>query len=103
MKIAGIIDKTGSILYIKAWGIRYMEGSVVRMSEKELAYNLLENVPEYKLGYVIAYLQGITADEAADDAFCEKLCREYEADPDKGDMISIEEMAKISGVDLNAI
>ena len=31
------------------------------MSEKEIAMNLLENVPSYKLGYVIAYLQGLTA------------------------------------------
>ena len=46
------------------------------MSEKELAIRLLENVPAYKLGYVIAYLQGITADEAMDDAFCENLCAE---------------------------
>ena len=30
------------------------------MSEKEIAMNLLENVPSYKLGYVIAYLQGLT-------------------------------------------
>lgn len=36
------------------------------MSEKELAMNLLENVPSYKLSYVIAYLQGLTADETID-------------------------------------
>ena len=68
------------------------------MSEKEMALHLLERVPEYKLGYVIAYLQGITADEAADDAFCAKLIREYEADPDKGQFVSMEEMMKQCGV-----
>lgn len=73
------------------------------MSEKEIAMKLLENVPAYKLGYVIAYLQGITADEAMDDAFCEKLCAEYEEDEDKGQFISMSEMAELSGVDLNAI
>jgi hypothetical protein len=73
------------------------------MSEKEMAKKLLDNVPAYKLGYVIAYLQGLTADEAADDAFCEHLCEEYEADSDKGQYISMSEMAKISGVDLNEI
>ena len=41
------------------------------MSEKERAAALLELVPSYKMGYVIAYLQGLVADEAADDAFCE--------------------------------
>ena len=35
------------------------------MSEKEFAMQLINNLPDYKLGYVIAYLQGLTADEAA--------------------------------------
>ena len=66
------------------------------MSEKEIAMNLLENVPSYKLGYVIAYLQGLTADEAADDAFCEQLLKDYENDKDKGHFISMEEMTRLS-------
>lgn len=70
------------------------------ISEKEMTMNLLENVPNYNLGYVIAYLQGLMADEAADDAFCEQLCKEYENDGDKGQFISLSEMAKMSGVDL---
>lgn len=73
------------------------------MSEKEMAMHLLESVPAYKLGYVIAYLQGITADEAADDAFCEALCAEYEETDEKGQFITMEEMARMSGVDLNEI
>ena len=63
------------------------------MSEKEMALRLLDCVPPAKLGYVIAYLQGLTAGEADDDAFCEQLVREYEADPDKGDVVTLEEMA----------
>jgi len=48
------------------------------MSEKERAAALLDMVPDYKLGYVIAYLQGLTAEsEATDDAFCESLYEEY--------------------------
>mgnify|MGYP000450017974 CR=1 FL=1 len=35
-----------------------------------------------KWGYVLAYLQGITADEAADDAFCERMYESYRNDPD---------------------
>ena len=73
------------------------------MSEKEMALRLLDNVPSYKLGYVIAYLQGITAYDAADEAFCERLCEEYDQDTDKGQFISMEEMAKMSGVSLDAI
>lgn len=71
------------------------------MSEKERAVSLLDLVPEYKLGYVIAYLQGLTAaEEAADDAFCNALYTEYEADPDKGGAVSLEEAAQMLGVAL---
>lgn len=73
------------------------------MSEKEMAMQLLDSVPAYKLGYVIAYLQGLMADEAIDEAFCAKLYEEYENDDDKGQTISMAEMAKLAGVDLNAI
>lgn len=66
------------------------------MSEKELALKLLDEVPAYKLGYVIAYLQGITADNAADDAFCEKLYQEYLASDEKGDFITLEKITKIA-------
>lgn len=73
------------------------------MSEKEMALDLLKNVPSYKLGYVIAYLQGILADENADDLFCERLCKEYEESEDKGQFVTLEEMAKMSGVNLGAV
>lgn len=33
------------------------------MSDREKCAALLDYVPEYKLGYVLAYLQGLTADE----------------------------------------
>ena len=37
------------------------------MSNREKIISLLDNVPEYKLGYVLAYVQGLTADESEDD------------------------------------
>ena len=52
------------------------------MSNRELCAQLLNTVPDYKIGYVLAYLQGITADEAEDDAFCEKMYQDYLNDPD---------------------
>ena len=52
------------------------------MSNRELCVQLLDAVPEYKIGYVLAYLQGITADEAEDDAFCERMYQNYLNDPD---------------------
>lgn len=39
-------------------------------------------VPEYKLGYILAYIQGITADEKSDDLYCRKLYEDYLRDPD---------------------
>ena len=43
------------------------------MSNKEKIVQLLDIVPDYKMGYVLAYVQGITADEEADDIFCKKM------------------------------
>ena len=68
------------------------------MSAKERAAALLELVPEYKMGYVIAYLEGLTADEAADDAFCEKLYQDYLNDPERGDFVPFAEALKECGV-----
>lgn len=70
------------------------------MSEKERVVALLEYVPPYKMGYVLAYLQGITADEEADEAFCENMYREYLKDPDKGDPMPIEDFANQLGITL---
>ena len=52
------------------------------MSNREKVIALLDSVPDYKMGYVLAYVQGITADEAADDAFCQQMVENYENDPD---------------------
>ena len=52
------------------------------MSVKEQCMELLNSVPDFKMGYVLAYLQGLTADEAEDDAFSLSLLEQYENDPD---------------------
>ncbi len=52
------------------------------MSNREKIIALLDHVPDYKIGYVLAYVQGITADEEADDAFCQQMWENYENDPD---------------------
>ena len=54
------------------------------MSYKELAIQLINNMPDYKLGYAIAYLQG--------------LVDEYKNDTEKDDVVSFEEAAKMCGV-----
>ena len=68
------------------------------MSERERAAALLDLVPENKMGYVVAYLQGLTADEEADDAFCMKMYQDYLNDPEKGDFVSFEEACREAGV-----
>lgn len=74
---------------------------VCGMSEREMAVSLLEKVPDYKMGYVLAYLQGITADEAADDAFCEEMFQNYlkDTDPKKDETYSLETCKKEWGID----
>lgn len=70
------------------------------MSNRELCVQLLDAVPEYKMGYVLAYLQGITADEAEDDAFCERMYQNYlnDPDPEKDDSCSLEECMQEWGI-----
>ncbi len=72
------------------------------MSNKEQIIKLLDNVPDYKMGYVLAYLQGLTADEEADNIFCMKMMEDYNNDTsaDKTDGTSIEDFAKELGVNL---
>ena len=70
------------------------------MSNRELCMKLLDNVPDYKIGYVLAYIQGITADEEADDAFCERMIENYEngPDPEKDKGFSLDECKKEWGL-----
>lgn len=70
------------------------------MSEKEKIVQLLDQVPEHKLGYILAYVQGITAYEEDDDLYCQKLYEDYLQDstPDKDEMYTLEECKKEWGL-----
>ncbi|MCD8085488.1 MAG: hypothetical protein LUF28_04040 [Clostridiales bacterium] len=68
------------------------------MSNRERIISLLDSVPEYKLGYVLAYVQGITADETEDDAYCEQLLEEYSSDPEKDVSYSLEDCKREWGL-----
>lgn len=72
------------------------------MSNKEKCIELLDSVPEFKMGYVLAYLQGLTADETADDVFCEQMYQDYlnDLDPAKHDAVPLEAFAAELGIDL---
>ncbi len=77
-----------------------MNTEVYTMSEREQLLHLIEIVPEYKIGYILAYVQGITADEKADDEFCQKLYQEYleDDDPEKDDTFPLEDLKKEWGI-----
>lgn len=70
------------------------------MSNRERVIALLDSVPDYKMGYVLAYVQGITADEEEDDAFCERMIENYEndTDPEKDEVFTLEECKKEWGI-----
>ncbi len=70
------------------------------MSNREKIISLLDSVPDYKMGYVLAYVQGITADEEADDIFCERMVENYlnDPDPDKDKGIPLEDCMKEWGL-----
>ena len=70
------------------------------MSNKERAIALLDQVPDYKMGYVLAYIQGITADEEADDIFCQRMLENYKNSPEEDkESIPLEECLKEWGLD----
>lgn len=71
------------------------------MSNKEMVINLLDNIPDYKMGYVLAYVQGIAADEEADDIFCSRMVENYlnDTDPEKDRTYTLEECMKEWGID----
>lgn len=52
---------------------------------------------------LLGYMQGLNAEETADDIFCQKLIYEYESSSDKGEFISLEEAVKLCGVDLDEV
>lgn len=66
------------------------------MSNRDKCMELLADVPEFKLGYVLAYLQGLTAD----DMYCEQLFEEYQNDPDpeKDNATSLHDVAASLGL-----
>ena len=73
------------------------------MSVREQLNQLTATLPDYKLAYVLAYVQGLIAEdesEKADDAYCEQLLKNYQNDPDpqKHDAVPLEQLAQELGV-----
>ena len=72
------------------------------MSNRDKCIALLDSFSDSQLGNIVTMLQAAkdAITDAADDAFCNALYKEYQANPDKGQAVSIEEAAKMLGVAL---
>lgn len=70
------------------------------MSNREKCIAILDSFSDNQLVNIVAMLQAAknAITDAADDAFCNALLKDYENDPDKGQTVSIEEAAKMLGV-----
>lgn len=72
------------------------------MSNKEMALNLLNSFNKSQLANIVTMLKTVKSitDEAADDAFCEKMYQNYLNDPDphKHDTVSFDETLKECGL-----
>ncbi|MCR1906115.1 hypothetical protein [Intestinimonas butyriciproducens] len=72
------------------------------MSNREKCIDILNSFSEGQLANIAAMLQAArdAISEAADDAFCNALYEEYKMDPDRGQAVSLEDVAKELGVSL---
>jgi len=67
------------------------------MSNKKKAKAIIDKIPDYKMQYILTFLQGFQLDdEIEDDLFCRRMVNDYINDDsaDKDDSISIEQLAQ---------
>ena len=72
------------------------------MSNKEIAMNIINQIPEYKLTYVINMLEGIRGlitEEVEPDDLDLKMIKEAE-DSNDGSFITLDDLAKDLGLDV---
>ena len=74
------------------------------MSNREKAIDIINALPDSQMEYIVNMLQNLhmALEEAADDAFCEKLYEDYlnDDDPEKDVGIPIEQLAEELGITL---
>ena len=74
------------------------------MSNRDIAQNIINTIPDSQMGYIVNLLQNfqMALEEAADDAYCERLYNDYvnDEDPEKNTGMEIEEFAKSLGIEL---
>lgn len=64
------------------------------MSDREKAIQILNELPDYKLPYIVSYLRGFQADdEIEDDLYCAALVEEYmNSTDDEKELVDISEV-----------
>jgi len=73
------------------------------MSEREQAKQIIDRLPEYKIGNLLLFLKGMEFDDdIEDELFCQKMYEDYlnDPDPEKDEEITIEELAAREGIEL---
>ncbi|MCM1087502.1 MAG: hypothetical protein NC419_05050 [Muribaculaceae bacterium] len=71
------------------------------MSEKELAKQIIDQLPEYKMTKILYLLKGIQIDdEIEDEIFCESLAERYLNDSDH-EIIPFEDAIKEAGLTID--
>ena len=70
------------------------------MSDKEKIVRLLDEVPDYKMGYILDYIQGLTDYEDNDESYCQKLYQDYldDTDADTDEIYTLDECKKEWGL-----
>ena len=75
----------------------------VFVSERERAKQIIDQLPEYKIGNLLLFLRGMQfEDDIEDEIYCQKLYEDYlnDPDPEKDEGITLEELAAREGIDL---
>lgn len=72
------------------------------MSERDLAKQIIDQLPDYKITKILYLLKGIQFDdEIEDDLFCERMAAEYlENEPDS-ERVPFEQVLKEVGLTIN--
>lgn len=73
------------------------------MSNREMIAKMLDELPENRLGYVLAFIQGMLVPsdtEENDDAFCQSLLQSYldDEDTEKNKAFSLDDCKKEWGL-----
>ena len=104
MYLENLIDFTLAFKFCIWYNMSILYAEVIYMTNKEIAKSLIDQIPDYKIKYVISFLQGFKLDDdVEDDLFCKQMVNDYlnDTDPEKDESITIEELAKNLGIELS--